>query len=74
MTFDRSEVCQIIDDETTVVPVDVFKAAVSCGGFVDDGGYGHPIIDNKVIDDILILSSDLATIPTQATHIMWYNR
>jgi hypothetical protein len=44
-------------------------------GFINDDGFGYPVKDNMVDENIIIKPSDVhETIPSDATHIVWYNR
>lgn len=58
-----------------VMTVGDFRAAVNAGGFVDYDGYGYPIKDGIVDEQIVVMpSTSEQTIPKDATHIVWFNR
>jgi hypothetical protein len=61
-------------NEDDVYTVEEFKEIVELGAFIDYDGYGHPV-KNKLADiSIIIKPSNLSLIPSDATHIIWYNR
>lgn len=57
-----------------VMTVEHFKENVADGGFIDDDGIGHPVRDKKQDMWTNVLPSDIENIPSDATHIAWYNR
>ena len=63
-----------LPDYGDLMTVDEFKKAVACGAFVDCDGYGHPSNNNLVDHNIHIFPSQVADIPNDATHIVWFNR
>lgn len=50
-----------------------FKRVVRQGCFVDDDGFGHPVKDGKMAK-VCVHPSQVASIPKDATHIMWFNK
>jgi hypothetical protein len=68
------------DDEygPMLMTVAKFKDCVYEGGFIDYDGYGEPYKDGKICEDVIVNPSDIrtkfASIPEDATHIVWYNR
>lgn len=63
-----------LPDYGDLMTVDEFKDNCKCGGFIDYDGFGHPVLQNKMMDDVEIKPSRLDLIPTYATHIIWFNR
>lgn len=47
---------------------------VKDGDLIDYDGYGHPIVDGKMLEDIVVKPSRPDLIPEGTTHIKWYNR
>ena len=62
------------DDEDDVYTVEEFRAFVASGMFIDYDGFGEPVKDGMADPDIWIKPSRLGEIPSDATHIVWYNR
>lgn len=62
------------EDEDDVYTVEEFKQFVASGAFIDYDGHGHPVKDNLSDPNIHIKPSKLSEIPSDATHIVWYNR
>jgi hypothetical protein len=54
--------------------VERFKELVKAGDFIDYDGHGRPVVDGKLVRDIIISPSGLHRIPKGTTHIRWYNR
>ncbi len=48
----------------------------SCAGefFIDYDGHGYPVKGNKMASGVVVKPSNLSVIPSDATHIMWFNR
>jgi len=45
------------------------------GVLIDYDGYGHPVKGGLEDTSIIVLpSTELSNVPTDATHIAWYNR
>ena len=57
-----------------VYTIQEFKAICEWGGFIDYDGFGEPVKDSKADGSIEIKPSRLDRIPSDATHIVWYNR
>jgi len=60
-------------DYGDLMTVAEFRGTVECGGFIDYDGYGSPVKDGKQAG-VSIYPSLQHLIPTDATHIMWFNR
>jgi hypothetical protein len=61
-------------DEEDVYTVAEFRECVESTAFIDYDGYGHPVKDKKSDPSIAVLPSKVDEIPTDATHIVWFNR
>lgn len=57
-----------------IITVDKFKASVDAGLFIDYDGFGNPAKDGYYDPNFSVYPSQLETIPSDATHIIWYNR
>ena len=62
------------DDEDDVYTVEEFKHRCEQRAFVDYDGFGHPVKDGKADESIYIYPSKVSEIPSDATHIVWFNR
>lgn len=62
------------DDEDDVYTVEEFRQLVNSGMFIDYDGSGHPVRDGKCDPKIGIYPSRVNEIPSDATHVVWYNR
>ena len=62
------------DKEDDVYTVGEFLGHVKTQGFTDDDGWGYPVKDKKACTTICISPSTVHEIPSDATHIVWYNR
>lgn len=63
------------DNEDDVYTVKEFLALCESGSFIDYDGYGYPVKDNMADHSIIIMPSNAGeTIPSDATHIVWFNR
>lgn len=62
------------DDEDDVYSVAFFRKLCESGGFIDYDGYGYPVRDGKANCSVIVKPSKLGEIPSDATHIVWYNR
>lgn len=51
-----------------------FKRDVNSHCLIDDDGYGHPVKDGMMDPSIDVYPSEVSRIPSDATHIVWYNR
>lgn len=51
-----------------------FIDACQQGGFIDDDGYGYPVKDGMMDPSSPIYPSLVKRIPTDATHVHWFNR
>jgi hypothetical protein len=57
-----------------IFTVEGFRKVCEDASFIDGDGWGHPAKDNKQDRSISIFPSKLDRIPSDATHIVWYNR
>lgn len=62
------------EDEDDVYTIEEFRQLVESRMFVDYDGFGEPVRDGKSDPSICIKPSRLDQIPSDATHIVWYNR
>jgi hypothetical protein len=62
------------ENEDDVYTVEEFTLRCKHHSFIDYDGYGHPVKDRKADNDIYIYPSKLHQIPSDATHIVWFNR
>lgn len=61
--------------EDDVYTIQAFVNQCRGYGFIDSDGYGHPVKDGLADTQIEIKPSRvLFCIPSDATHIVWYNR
>jgi len=51
-----------------------FRIYVRSGAFIDYDGYGYPVKDEMMNNSLPILPSKVDDIPSDATHIIWFNR
>lgn len=57
-----------------IYSIKAFRQFVSQGTFIDYDGYGNPMKDKMINPSIKIYPSSINEIPSDATHICWYNR
>jgi hypothetical protein len=57
-----------------VFTVQEFKGYCADGSFIDYDGFGHPVKNGKADPSISVKPSLCAAIPSDATHVVWYNR
>lgn len=64
-----------IDEDADIIIVKDFREACECGAFVDYDGMGSPVKNDKCNSkaEYWIYPSTLV-IPSDATHVVWYNR
>lgn len=62
------------DDEDDVYTVDEFKEHCHVGSFIDYDGHGYPVKDGMADEDVVVKPSRVNEIPSDATHVVWYNR
>ena len=60
--------------EDDVYTVEEFKELAKDGAFIDYDGHGYPVKDKLADRSIMIRPSKVKNIPSDATHIVWYNR
>lgn len=61
-------------DDDDVYTVDEFREQVRTGGFIDYDGHGYPVKGNMADRNRVIRPSTVDSIPSDATHIVWFNR
>lgn len=62
------------DNEDDVYTVEEFKYRCERKSFVDYDGFGYPVKEGKADSTVLIRPSTVSEIPSDATHIVWFNR
>lgn len=63
------------ENEDDVYTIAEFLHRCKHNMFIDYDGYGYPVKDNKADESICIRPSQLGKdIPSDATHIIWFNR
>ncbi len=62
-----------LDPEDHLLTVEEWKEDVRTGMFIDYDGYGHPVRNDMVANDV-IYPSQADSVPDDATHIVWFNR
>ena len=62
------------EHEDDVYTVEEFKDLCRSGAFVDYDGFGYPVKDSHADPRAWIQPSNLADIPKDATHIVWFSR
>lgn len=60
--------------EDDVYTIKEFKELCKTGMFIDYDGYGHPVKNNMADPSIYIKPSKLNEIPSDASHIVWFNK
>lgn len=61
--------------EDDVYTVEEFLKYVKTGAFIDYDGFGYPVKDGKAAPGVWIKPSQAPeSIPSNATHIVWFNR
>jgi hypothetical protein len=61
------------DDEDDVYTVDEFQRNCESRAFCDCDGHGYPVKDGKADESIVVRPSRLCDIPSDATHVVWFN-
>ena len=56
-----------------LMTVGEFRKAVEFGSFIDYDGYGHPVRDGKMSQE-LVCPSQVMLLPEDATHVIWFNK
>lgn len=51
-----------------------FLECVMAGAFIDYDGNGHPVRGDLVDTSVTVLPSKANDIPSDATHIIWFNK
>lgn len=67
------EYCETLPLYGDLMDVEAFRNACKTGMYTDYDGHGCPVRDNLMADEE-IKPSQVATIPNDATHVMWFNR
>jgi hypothetical protein len=60
--------------EDDVYTVDEFKRYCEIGAFIDYDGHGYPVKDKLADESVTVKPSRLSEIPSDATHVVWFNR
>lgn len=63
-----------LPDYGDLMSINDFLAAVADKSFVDYDGYGHPVRNNLMNRYFEVRPSGAKEIPSEATHIVWFNR
>lgn len=62
-----------LSDDGTLMPREEFLDAVKDGSFIDYDGFGHPV-KNNLMSNRVVHPSQVRELPSDATHVLWYNR
>ena len=74
---------QVPDEQDVIFSVEEFVQTVISGGIIDDDGFGYPVKNGKyavgrnigMSGEHIVLPSKISTcIPSDATHIIWYDK
>ncbi len=60
------------DEDGDLMTVEEFQNACANGSFIDYDGFGDMIVDGKAVGEIS--PSSYMDIPSNVTHVRWYNR
>lgn len=63
-----------IPDYGDLMTVEDFVSNCESGVFIDYDGHGYPCKDGKCYQGFVICPSSRRFIPSDATHIVWFNR
>ncbi len=63
-----------IEKGDDVMTVEEFRQSCDSGMFIDYDGYGYPVRNNMADPKCQVYPSNLSCIPSDATHIVWFNR
>jgi hypothetical protein len=61
-------------DEDDLYTVQEFRQLCQSRALIDYDGHGYPVKNGLSDRDVRVLPSQLDLIPSDATHIVWYNR
>lgn len=61
-------------DYGDLMTIDRFKEAVEGGSFIDYDGFGHAVRGDEVDESRYYYPSEVAEIPEDVTHVLWFNR
>lgn len=61
------------DEEDILMDIEEFKSCVENQVFGPNDGHGHPVKDG-FIDMTKIYTDNIDKIPSDATHIIWFNK
>lgn len=59
-----------------IYSMEEFKANCDCGGFINDDGFAHPIINDMMDGDIIIMPSQIkkGKYINKYESVVWFNR
>lgn len=60
--------------EDDVYTVAEFIAHAKAGSFIDYDGFGYAVKDGKADESFCVKPSRASEIPSDATHVVWFNR
>jgi hypothetical protein len=64
----------INSNEDEIMKIDDFISCCRDGFFTDYDGFGYPVKGTLANRHMRIYPSNLSIIPSDATHIVWYNK
>jgi hypothetical protein len=62
-----------VDADDQIYEVFEFRGLVIAGQLTDRDGFGHPMAESLINENIFIQPSKASSIPDVATHIVWYS-
>ena len=62
------------DNEDDVYTVEEFRELVRTRSFIDYDGHGYPVKEKMADRKRVIRPSTVDSIPSDATHVVWFNR
>lgn len=54
--------------------IEEFISMCKAGAFNDYDGYGNPVKNNRMNTDVSVYPSEIDKIPSDVTHIVWFNK
>ncbi len=72
-----NEYTEAVEARDDLMTIDAFRDCVRSGLFIDYDGFGHPVkfIDGRPMhSQAIVKPSTSQDIPSDATHVVWYNR
>lgn len=64
----------VLNDDGDLFTVEGFREMVEIGTLIDYDGFGNPSNGTHIDPSRCIYPSEVDEIPSDATHIVWYNR